>query len=287
MTYEPIGFKNKVVERPRTYFLQENPDGSFTLIPAPGEVYEEGTPLNAANLNKLEQGLVTHEAVEATDTQLGHVKVDGWSILSDNGVLKWAKNSAFFVTNGTFVVPPGVTTVYITGCGGGGGGRRNDPDLQTDSGGSGGGGAAVVIRIPISVSPGQNISVTVGKGGAAGTTDSRNGKAGGVTSFGSLLSIGGGGGGTSSGGGSGGSSPLTNEIFHGTDGGSGGRRTVSPTPPAPLPSSYPAIGAGGRSLLSPFFGGGGRGDGYLPGQQGAYDYLPSQPGRDGFLLIEW
>ena len=63
MTYEPIGFKDKVVERPRTYFLQENPDGSFTLIPAPGEVYEEGTPLNAANLNKLEQGLVTHEAV--------------------------------------------------------------------------------------------------------------------------------------------------------------------------------------------------------------------------------
>ena len=58
MTYEPIGFKDRVVERPRTYFLQENPDGSFTLIPAPGEVYEEGTPLNAANLNKLEQGLV-------------------------------------------------------------------------------------------------------------------------------------------------------------------------------------------------------------------------------------
>ncbi|MFY9423037.1 MAG: hypothetical protein WAP91_08620, partial [Bacilli bacterium] len=95
MTYEPIGFKNKVVERPRTYFLQENPDGSFTLIPAPGEVYEEGTPLNAANLNKLEQGLVTHQAEKATETKLGHVKAktkeDGTlasliNILNDNNV---------------------------------------------------------------------------------------------------------------------------------------------------------------------------------------------------------
>lgn len=72
MTYEPIGFKNKVVERPRTYFLQENPDGSFTLIPAPGEVYEEGTPLNAANLNKLEQGLVTHRAEDVTQGKTPH-----------------------------------------------------------------------------------------------------------------------------------------------------------------------------------------------------------------------
>ncbi len=42
--------------------MQENDDGTITLIPAPGVVVQEGTPVNAANLNNLEQGLVSHLA---------------------------------------------------------------------------------------------------------------------------------------------------------------------------------------------------------------------------------
>ena len=62
MTYDPVNWKNRVVERPRTYHIQNNPDGTVTLIPAPGQVYEEGTPVNAANLNKMEQGFIAHLA---------------------------------------------------------------------------------------------------------------------------------------------------------------------------------------------------------------------------------
>ncbi len=53
MANEKIVWKNRVVERPRTYRLQQNADGTVTIIPEEGEVYEAGTPVNADNLNKL------------------------------------------------------------------------------------------------------------------------------------------------------------------------------------------------------------------------------------------
>ena len=88
MSYEPINWKDRIVEKPRTYYIQNNPDGTITLIPAPGTVVQEGTPVNAANLNKMEQGLVTHKAEKATETKLGHVAVDGESIITnDAGVI--------------------------------------------------------------------------------------------------------------------------------------------------------------------------------------------------------
>ena len=62
MNYTPTEWKDRVVEKPRTFNMQQNPDGTITLIPAPGTVVQEGTPVNAANLNKIEQGLVSHLA---------------------------------------------------------------------------------------------------------------------------------------------------------------------------------------------------------------------------------
>lgn len=67
MAYEPTLWKDRAVEKPRTYTLQNNPDGTVTLVPSPGTIVEVGTPVNANNLNKLEQGLKTHEAEDATD----------------------------------------------------------------------------------------------------------------------------------------------------------------------------------------------------------------------------
>ena len=55
-------WKDRVVEKPRTYNIQNNPDGTVTLIPAPGAILEAGTPVNAANLNGLEEDLETHKA---------------------------------------------------------------------------------------------------------------------------------------------------------------------------------------------------------------------------------
>lgn len=55
--YEPTVWKDHIVEKPRTYTMVENEDGTVTQFPSEGEVMQQGTPMNAANLNKLESGL--------------------------------------------------------------------------------------------------------------------------------------------------------------------------------------------------------------------------------------
>ncbi|MFJ7933718.1 hypothetical protein [Sporosarcina sp. NPDC096371] len=57
MAYTPTEWKNREVERPRTFREQNNPDGSITLIPAEGDVIEAGTPIIADNMNKIELGI--------------------------------------------------------------------------------------------------------------------------------------------------------------------------------------------------------------------------------------
>lgn len=59
MSYTPTEWKDRIVEKPRTYTMQQNSDGTVTLVPAPGTIVEEGTPVNANNLNKIEQGIET------------------------------------------------------------------------------------------------------------------------------------------------------------------------------------------------------------------------------------
>ena len=87
MSYQPTVWKDRVVEKPRTFDVTNNPDGSITLEPKPGTIIEEGTPVNAANMNKLEQGLAAHTAEIATQESLGHVKVDGETITASNGII--------------------------------------------------------------------------------------------------------------------------------------------------------------------------------------------------------
>jgi len=58
MAYVRTVWKNREVERPRTYEKIENPDGTITLIPSEGTIIEEGTPIIAANMNNIEDGIV-------------------------------------------------------------------------------------------------------------------------------------------------------------------------------------------------------------------------------------
>lgn len=102
-----------------------------------------------------------------------------------------------FTASGSFTVPAGVTTLYISGCAGGGGGGGGSSSTASSSaatcGGSGGAGQSVQ-RVPVSVTPGQIIPVVIGNGGTAGAgsatgTNASNGGSGGVTSLGSLMSL--------------------------------------------------------------------------------------------------
>ena len=60
--YEPIHWKDHTTQRPRTYTPIHNEDGTITLVPANGEIYQQGTPLSAENLNHMEQGIINNDA---------------------------------------------------------------------------------------------------------------------------------------------------------------------------------------------------------------------------------
>ena len=64
MAYVKTNWKDRVVERPNTYTMTDNGNGTVTLTPVPGQIIERGTPLNAENLNKIENAIVE------TNTQL-------------------------------------------------------------------------------------------------------------------------------------------------------------------------------------------------------------------------
>ena len=52
-----IGWKDHVVERPRTYTKVTNPDGSETFTAAPGDIIQQGTPQSATNFNAMDEAL--------------------------------------------------------------------------------------------------------------------------------------------------------------------------------------------------------------------------------------
>lgn len=104
-----------------------------------------------------------------------------------------AQTTQTFTSSGTFTVPAGVTSVQVEAWGGGGaGGGVNASFLATRAGGGGAGGA-YVNNTAVTVTPGANITVTVGAGGTG--VSAANGGNGGTSSFGSLVTANGGAGG--------------------------------------------------------------------------------------------
>lgn len=173
-----------------------------------------------------------------------------------------------FTSNGTFIVPAGVTKIWITACGGGGSGSVGNV-VQ----GCGGGGAAAILREPYSVTSGQSLSITIGSGGAAKSNYSSDGSTGGATVIGSLVTLAGGKG-------------ATKGPSRGAAGGIGGGYGGNSAEPAQ---------DGVRGLGGGLCGGGGSlGNGSCDGNAGeyggggaAYSTQASSAGGRGFVLIEW
>ncbi len=74
MTYTKTVWKDQDVENPRTYILRDNGDDTTTLLDAFGTVTEIGTPVNAQNMNHIENGIadldnaVVHKTGDETIT---------------------------------------------------------------------------------------------------------------------------------------------------------------------------------------------------------------------------
>lgn len=93
----------------------------------------------------------------------------------------------FFTSNGSFVVPNGVTSMTMTAIGGGAGaGNYVDGGANDDYGGTGGGSSGQYVSdYPIPVTPGETITVVIGGGGgnAGSGRDSGNQGGGGGTTY--------------------------------------------------------------------------------------------------------
>ena len=90
MAYEKTVWKNREVEKPRTFTKVDNPNGTITLTPAEGNIIEPGTPIIASNMNKIEDEielLDTHPSSIASPTSLGHVKIGSGINMDSNGVI--------------------------------------------------------------------------------------------------------------------------------------------------------------------------------------------------------
>lgn len=177
----------------------------------------------------------------------------------------------------TFTVPDNVYVIEDTVVAGGGGGGAANGSTNAGTGGGGGGYSWGVFN----VTPGQEITVVVGAGGAGGT-GAGNGTAGGSSSVESLNSSPGGGGGNSNGI-SGGSSAAGTGGQINAAGGGGGSALYGASP------SLLIGGAGGGSC----FGTGGvpnGGMGSPPGAGGAGGGS-AQPnggaGQVGYVSISW
>lgn len=74
--FNPINWKDRIVERPRTYTEVTNPDGSRTDTPSPGEIQEPGTQISATNLNQMDHGI--QDAKVGAELMLNALRQIGW-----------------------------------------------------------------------------------------------------------------------------------------------------------------------------------------------------------------
>ena len=144
-----------------------------------------------------------------------------------------AQTSQTFNNNGTFTVPPNVTsiTVEVWSGGGGGGAATGNPAV----GGGGAGGS--YVRGTLDVTPGQQFTVTVGAGGTSSTSTVNPGGASWFGSASTLYAVGGNAGATATtnnGIGAGGAAVSTGNVTSGTNtasyyGGGGGTAPATGT----------------------------------------------------------
>lgn len=184
----------------------------------------------------------------------------------------------------TWTVPAGVTRVRgrVWGAGGGGGGTTNG----AASGGGGGGYAEGWF----SVTPGQQIAITVGFGGAGGTGAPTAGSNGTASSIGAFFGATGGGGGQGAGGG--GVAPVTALVGEGY----GGQINIRGNPSnAGIIVGGTFLGSAGGGTFGVSVVGGfsnGPGNGYAfpgggGGGAGGNTFAAGNVGSGGLVALEW
>ncbi len=202
-----------------------------------------------------------------TANQIPVANASGVLNVSALTLLTNARQTAVFTKNGTWTVPAGVTTIYVSGCGGGAGGGAGITNSFT---GWGGGAASSAILQAISVTAGHSLSITIGAGGAGSASGGANiGSPGGntvltdTTTSTTLLTL------------NGGSVAGNTSILFNSVGGNGSSGISSP------------FGAGANSSSATGENGNGYGSGGSGGGATSSTSWGGGNGAPGILIIQW
>jgi len=197
-------------------------------------------------------------------------------------------------TAASYLVPIGVTMIYVSGSGGGGGGQGGG--IGSNVGGEGGAGAGSLGDFPLVVTPGETLTLSIGGGGIAGAAASGNGGNGVATTIirtgpVTLLNLSGGQGGNVNGGSPpalGGAvqmNPVTGGNYVGrTSGDTTGESGADGSGTVSGKGGSSQYGQGGGSLVAA--GVGLVGNGFGAGGSGGHGNTNAgSPGAHGFLKI--
>ena len=174
----------------------------------------------------------------------------------------------------TWTAPSGVTQAWVTVVGGGGGGGRGSWTINACSGdsytGGGGGAGGAIVNQPVSVTPGQDYTITIGAGGPGGTDSWCQSGIPGTA---------------------GGSSSIVGPGVNVAAGGGGGGAAGPPSTGGTAGSPGGVAGQSGGDYCSPSGTGGDNGSGYGKGGTascgGGNGSNPAsgQSGQNGYVLI--
>ncbi|MGQ7276649.1 integrase [Brevibacillus thermoruber] len=83
MTYEKINWVDLRIDRPNTYICVDNADGTKTITPAWNKI--EGTPVNAENLNHMDDGIAdAHLRIDKSDRRI--TRLEAYLDIDSRGV---------------------------------------------------------------------------------------------------------------------------------------------------------------------------------------------------------
>lgn len=116
MAYEKQVWEDRNVEKPLTFIMTNNSDGTVTLTPYPGVVENEGTKFTASRMNHMEEGIagISQEKNIMTAYPSAYntiVTQNNASIVLDSSV---SIGSSLTLSNSAIVIGKGITKVMVS-----------------------------------------------------------------------------------------------------------------------------------------------------------------------------
>ena len=107
--YNILVWKDHVTDAPRTYIIEQNPDGTITLQPA-GEVIQQGTSQSASNFNNVEQGVFAANEMAAEAVRVSRLLQRAVEGLEGEQITVTLSNSLLYPFNNSKQTIPLTTT---------------------------------------------------------------------------------------------------------------------------------------------------------------------------------